>query len=207
MSLIDNQLRKLFSNPPIQQLDQTFSTFSITTKTQQAAFVAQVAHESNNFRSVIENLNYSAQGLANTWPSRFKDKATGQPNGKANQIARNPRLIANEVYNGRIGNGIGGDDGWNYRGRGYIQLTGKANYASFGKLLFSMHIIDDPDLFVKDPDLVATPQYAMLSAGSYWYQNKLNNYVNDFTALTRKINGGTLGLQQRKALFDKLIAV
>lgn len=69
-----------------------------------------------------------------------------------------------------------------------------------------MHIIDDPDLFVKDPDLVATPQYAMLSAGSYWYQNKLNNYVNDFTALTRKINGGTLGLQQRKAMFDKLLA-
>lgn len=68
-----------------------------------------------------------------------------------------------------------------------------------------MHVIDDPDLFVKDPDLVATSPYAMLSAGSYWYRNKLNNYVNDFTLLTRKINGGTLGLQQRKAIFDKLL--
>ena len=205
MSLIDKQIMAVFANPPLQQLNQTFDTFSIVTKTQQAAFVAQVAHESNNFRSVVENLNYSARGLANTQPSRFRDKTTGQPNGIANQIARNPRMIANHVYNGRLGNGIGGDDGWNYRGRGYIQLTGKANYASFGKLLHSNGVIDDPDMFIKDPDLVATPQYAMLSAGSYQYQNKLNNYVNDFTLLTRKINGGTIGLQQRKALFDKLI--
>ena len=206
MTLIDNRLKQLFTNPPIDQLNKTFDAFSINTKVEQAAFVAQVAHESNNFRSKVENLNYSAAGLAATWPSRFRDSVTRQPNGVANKIARQPKLIANAVYNGRLGNGIGGDDGWNYRGRGYIQLTGKANYAMFGAELVKRHVIEDPDLFVNNPDLVATDPYAMLSAGVYWARNNLSRYVNDFTTLTRKINGGTIGLQQRKALFDKLVA-
>lgn len=204
MTLIDKAIANVFPKASIENLSNIFNLFNISTKQQQIAFCAQIGHESGNFTRTIENLNYSATGLANTWPSRFRDLTTKKPNDQAWAIQRNPQQIANSVYNGRMGNVVGTDDGWNYRGRGLIQLTGKDNYRSLGQYLFNKGIVEDPNMFVNNPDLVSTTKWSYIIAGGYWSKNNLNAYVNDFTKLTRKINGGTLGLDQRLLLKKKL---
>ena len=159
-----------------------------------AAFIGQCSHESGGFRTLNENLNYSAQGLRNTWPSRFPDDAT------ANAYARQPEKIANKVYGGRMGNGPeASGDGWRYHGRGLIQLTGKANYQAAGAAL-------GVDL-VANPDLAATPKYAALTAGWYWDTHKLNALADkqDNTAITKAINGSTLGLIDRQRRISDLL--
>lgn len=172
---------------------EVVARYNITQPLRLAHFLAQIAHESGNFSAVRENLNYSADGLLKTFPKYFKDKAT------ADAYARNPEKIASRVYANRIGNGDeASKDGWNYRGRGYIQLTGKANYKSF-----SDFIKED---CVANPDLVAT-KYPMDSAIWFFDKNSLwqicDRGATDevVTAVTRRVNGGTHGLADRISKF------
>jgi len=177
-------------------LNATFDRFDINTPERQAAFLGQCGHESAGFKTLQENLNYSAEGLQKTWPKRFPALADAEP------YARQPEKIANKVYAGRNGNGDeASGDGWRYRGRGCIQLTGKANYSAAGDAL-------DVDLLA-DPDIVATSQYAALTAGWFWSIHDLNPLADarDDLAITKKINGGTNGLDDRIARTQKALDV
>lgn len=170
----------------VDPLNETFSKFNISTPLRMAAFVGQAGHECGNFKVLSENLNYKAETLMKLWPKRFPTLEV------ANQYARNSKKIANKVYASRMGNrDEASGDGYRFRGRGCIQLTGHANYFHAGKALG----VD----FVKEPDLVATPQYAALTAGWFWDTHKCNQFadMSDWVALTKKINGGTIGLQDR----------
>ena len=172
----------------IDAINETFEKFGIDTPERQACFLGQCAHESAGFTALQENLNYSASSLTRVWPKRFPSLQD------AERYQRNPEKIANKVYASRMGNGDEeSGEGWAYRGRGLIQLTGKSNYEACGEAL-------GVDL-VSQPDLVATPQYAALSTGWFWDKNHLNKYAdeNDMTGLTKKINGGTHGLDDRVA--------
>jgi putative chitinase len=156
-----------------------------------AHFFAQTAHETGGFKAFSENLSYSADGLNKIFPKYFKNAGRD-----ANGFARNPERIANVVYASRMGNGdIASGDGWKFRGRGALQLTGKSNYAEFAKYLDKPEVMDNPDL-------VATV-YAFESAMFFFDKNKLwsicDQGVSDaaILALTRRINGGTHGLADR----------
>lgn len=180
----------------IDAINETFDRFDISTPERQACFLGQCAHESGGFTALKENLNYSAEGLTKVWPKRFPSLDAAQP------YHRNPEKIANKVYADRMGNGNeASGDGFKYRGRGLIQLTGKDNYRACGEAL-------GVDL-VEEPDLVSTPQYAALSAGWFWDKNKLNQFAdaNDMTGLTKRINGGTHGLDDRVARTQTAIDV
>ena len=172
----------------VEPLEEVFHRYEINTPERQAAFIGQCAHESTNFRTLEENLNYSAEALMKTWPSRFPTMEVAQ------QYARNPEKIANKVYGGRMGNGLEETgDGWLYHGRGLIQLTGKDNYTLAGDAL-------NMD-FIHTPDYVLVPKYAALTAGWYWNKRQLNKEADakDYTGMTKKINGGTIGLNDRIA--------
>ncbi len=156
-------------------------------------FLAQIAHESGGLRLSSENLSYSAERLCAVWPSRFKDLQAAAP------YARNPEKLANYVYANRLGNGASDTgDGWRYRGRGYIQITGKENYQTVGKNA-------ELDL-VQNSDLAADPNLALLIACGFWKWKKLNALCDarDFVAVTKRINGGTNGLADRRAWLDKV---
>lgn len=190
------QLAKLkISADWVDPLNETFQRFGISTPLRQAAFIGQCGHECGNFRILEENLNYRAEALQKLWPRRF-DAA------KAQACARNPKLIANTVYSNRMGNrDEASGDGWRFRGRGCIQLTGSANYFHAGQALgFD---------FIMEPDLVATPRYAALTAGWFWNTHKLNALadVQDWVTMTKKINGGTIGLQDRIKHINEALAV
>ena len=181
------QLQKLGIDPKwLEPLNKTFEKYEINTPTRQAAFIGQCGHESANFKTLEENLNYSAKGLMATWPSRFPTIEI------ATQFERNPEKIANKVYGGRadLGNTEDGD-GWRFHGRGLIQLTGRSNYTVCGLAL------DKP--FTDLPELVLEPENACLSAGWFWNKRGLNTLADseDWTTMTRRINGGTIGLQDR----------
>jgi putative chitinase len=169
----------------LKPLNDTFAKYGINTPTRQAAFIGQCQHESNNFKTLEENLNYSANELMRAWPSRF-DEAT------ANKYADKPEMIANKVYGGRadLGNTQDGD-GWKFHGRGVIQLTGRSNYQVCGDAL------GQP--FTSNPELLLEPQWACMSAGWFWNKKGLNALAEaeDWTTMTKRINGGTLGLQYR----------
>jgi putative chitinase len=180
----------------LQPLEDTFAKYDISTPQRQAAFIGQCMHESNNFRTLTENLNYSAKGLMATWPSRFPTEAF------ANEYNRQPEKIANRVYGGRMGNGTEETgDGWRYRGRGLKQLTGKENYERCGSGL-------GVDL-VSNPDWLLDPKYAALSAGWFWNKHNLNDLADagDFETMTKRINGGLIGLDDRKAKIAKALSV
>ena len=181
------QLAKLhISADWVDPLNETFARFNISTLNQQAAFIAQCAHECGHFRILEENLNYKAATLMKLWPKRFPTLEI------ANQYAGNPKKIANNVYASRMGNrDESSGDGYRFRGRGGIQLTGYANYFHASQALG----VD----FVMNPDLVATPLYAMLTAGWFWATHGCNELAEaaDWTGLTKKINGGTIGLDDR----------
>jgi len=156
-----------------------------------AGFLAQTAHESGGYTAIKENLNYSAKGLRGTFGKYF-------PNDEiANQYAKKPERIANRVYANRMSNGPEeSGDGYRFCGRGLIQLTGRANYTKFAQ-----------DLGMSLEDTVAyleTPNGAVASAGWFWDNNKLNQYCDsgDFVTLTKRINGGTIGLEDRKHHFE-----
>ena len=163
--------------------------FSINTIERLSHFLAQCAQESGSFKAVSENLNYSVSGLKKTFPRYFKDK-----DPKA--YSKAPQALANYVYSNRLGNGSeASGDGWRYRGRGYIQLTGKSNYRAFDAFV-------DDDILVGGPDLVAT-KYPLLSAAWFWSVNKINNLadggidIDDIRRVTEKVNGGHKGLHER----------
>ena len=165
-----------------------------------AAWLATIAHESARLTRVVENLNYSAQGLAQTWPSRYADM-TGQPNASAQRIARRQEDIANLTYAGRLGNGSAGSgDGWRYRGRGLIQITGRANYAASGAEL-------GLDLINK-PEQLEQPYLAALSAAEWWHRHGCNSLADtgDMAAVTRRVNGGLTGLDDRLKLYSAALA-
>lgn len=179
--------------------DEYLRRFSLTTPTRQSAFFAQTAHESAGFTRLTENLNYSATGLATTWPGRFRG-ADGQPNALARALHRRPEAIANVVYANRMGNGPeASGDGWRYRGRGLLQITGRAQYQRCGAALGLP--------LVEQPDLLAQPEPAVLSAAWFWQVNGLNELADagDFEAITRRINGGLNGLAERRALWAKFL--
>ena len=175
-------------------LNQTFVKYDINTSQRQAAFIGQCAHESGNFKTLQENLNYSAEGLMKTWPSRFPTKEI------ADQYARQPTKIAGKVYNGRMGN-ASEEEAAKYLGRGLVQLTGKENYANCGAAI-------GVDL-VGNPNLLTDPKYAALSAGWFWNKKGLNALADagDFETMTKRINGGLIGLDDRKAKIAKALSV
>ena len=181
------QLAKLKIGPQwVDPLNETFQRFGLTTVRQQACFIGQCSHECGNFRLLEENLNYRAATLMRLWPKRFPTLDF------ANQYAGNPKKIANMVYANRMGNrDEASGDGYRFRGRGCIQLTGHANYFHAGQAC--------GEDFVMQPDLVATPRYAAMTAGWFWNTHKLNQYADrqDFLMMTKKINGGTIGLDDR----------
>ena len=170
----------------VDPLNETFARFNISTINQQAAFIGQCGHECGNFRVLKENLNYRAATLMKLWPKRFPTLEI------ANQYAGQPSKIANKVYCDRMGNrNEASGDGARFIGRGCIQLTGSSNYYNAGKALG----VD----FWADPDLVATPKYAALTAGWFWSTHKCNEaaQAQEWGRLTKIINGGTIGLQDR----------
>lgn len=191
------QLAKLKINAQwVDPLNETFERFGISTPRQQASFIGQCSHECGNFRVLEENLNYRAETLMKLWPKRF-------PNlGIAQQYAKQPKLIANKVYADRMGNrDEASGDGYRFRGRGCIQTTGSSNYFHAGKALG----VD----FWANPELVATPKYAALTAGYFWSTHGLNAMAEamDYTAMTKRINGGTIGLEDRIAHIKQAYAV
>lgn len=186
------QLKQLHIAPEwADALNATFDRFSILTPRQQAAFIGQCGHESGNFRVLQENLNYRAATLLRLFP-RTQRRVWGFTPEEAAEYERQPKKIANRIYGNRMGNrDEASGDGYRFRGRGCIQLTGSANYYHAGQALG----VD----FIMEPDLVATPQYAALTAGWFWNTQKLNNLAEagNMLALTKRINGGTIGLDDR----------
>ena len=182
------QLKKLHIGPEwVDALNATFQRFDISTPIRQASFIGQCGHECGNFKILEENLNYRAETLMKLWKSRFPTIEI------ANEYARNPKKIANKVYSSRMGNrDESSGDGYRFRGRGCIQLTGHANYFHAGKSC--------GEDFVMNPDLVATPHYAAMTAGWFWDTHKLNQYADsqDYKTMTKKINGGFIGLADRE---------
>jgi len=175
-----------------------------------AAFIAQLAHESADFTRTVENLNYSAKGLVKTWPSRFRFPDAGEAHlerfedGKLNATAfhRQPEKIANHVYANRMGNGPPeSGDGWRFRGRGYIQITGRAMYSAY--------TVDSGVDVVAHPELLELPEHAAASAAWFWNRIGGCRYVKDgdFEGLTRKINGGLIGLDDRLSKWEATEAV
>lgn len=152
-----------------------------------AAFLAQVAHESGGFNAVVENLNYGAKGLMTTFKKYFPNEQI------AKEYERKPEKIANRVYANRMKNGPEeSGDGYTFRGRGLIQLTGRDNYTRFANAVGKS--------LVEAVKFLETPEGAVTSAGWFWDNNKLNIYCDkeDFVGLTKRINGGTIGLEDRK---------
>jgi len=179
----------------IAQIPETAAKFNITNNLRLAHFLAQCGHESGGFKAVSENLNYSAKGLATTFKKYFINEAGAAP------YARNPQKIASKVYGGRMGNGPESTgDGFKFRGRGYIQLTGKDNYTRFAKF-----IGEDT---VANPDLVAT-KYPLASAAFFFDSNILWAICDKgadsatVTAVTKRVNGGTIGLADRIKHFNE----
>ena len=174
----------------LEPLEEAFAKYDISTPQRQAAFIGQCAHESGNFKTLQENLNYSAEGLMKTWPSRFSTKDI------ADQYARQPAKIAGKVYNGRLGN-ASEEEAAKYLGRGLIQLTGKENYANCGSGI-------GVDLLA-NPTLLLEPRYAALSAAWFWNKKGLNALADasDYETMTKRINGGLIGLDDRKAKIAK----
>lgn len=178
----------------IEQIPDTAKKFNITTPLRLAHFLSQCGHESGGFRLVNENVNYSAAGLKGIFGKYF-------PGNLSESYARQPQKIASRVYGGRMGNGAESTgDGYKFRGRGYIQLTGKDNYTRFGKF-----IGEDT---VANPDLVAT-KYPLASAAFFFDSNKLWSICDKgsdnatVTAVTKRVNGGTIGLADRIKHFNE----
>ena len=200
---------------PAKWLDAVVETcveFEINTPQRIAAFLAQTAHESGGYTMLTENLNYKAATLAACWPNRFavlgpdkkpvKDKqGKNIPTAVANSIAGKPELIANLCYSSRMGNGPAeSGEGWAFRGRGLKQLTGKFNYEKCG-LGLGVDLVGNPDLLLE-------PMYAARSAGWFWKSNSLSTFADkgDMEGMTKRINGGLIGIADRKARYEKVLA-
>ena len=195
MQITKEQLSQLIpKNPYLDQWYEALSVllpdYEINTPNRIAAFIAQCAHESASFTALHENLNYRAETLSKVWPKKF-------PASVADQYAHKPEAIANLAYASRMGNGDeASGDGWRYCGRGLIQLTGKDNYTAFAD---SIGITPE-----EVSDYVQTFEGAAQSACWFWETNNLNQYADsgDIETMTKRINGGTLGLEDRKKHYE-----
>lgn len=183
-----NKLKGHVPDGVLSQIPEVMEKFQINTPLRLCHFLAQCGHESGNFKAVTENLNYSAKALTSTWPKRF-------PPEIAEKYARQAEKIANRAYADRMENGPeASGDGWKYRGRGFIQLTGKTNYKAFDKFV--------TENILEQPELVAT-KYPLMSAAWFWNSRSLNTDADKgdtdavVTTITKKVNGGTLGLPDR----------
>jgi putative chitinase len=186
------KLEKLKGHVPdavIAMIPDTAQKFQINTPLRLAHFLAQCGHESGGFKATQENLNYSAKGLRGIFGKYFPTDAL------AEQYQRKPEAIASRVYGGRMGNGVESTkEGYKFRGRGYIQLTGKDNYTAFGKAI-------NEDV-ISNPDLVSS-KYALLSAAWFFSKNGLHKIADEgstdtvVTKITKRVNGGTIGLADR----------
>ncbi len=191
------QLQRLHINPNLVPVfNETFARFNILTPLQQAAFIGQAGHESGGFVKLQEGLSYSAERLMKVWPKRFPTLESAQP------YARNEKALANKVYANRLGNrDEASGDGYRFRGSGWLQLTGHDNFYHAGKGCG----VD----FVMNPDLVRTPQYAAITAGWFWSTHNCNALAEakDWVKLTKVINGGDIGLQDRIKHTNEALAV
>lgn len=193
MEITQQQLAACIGNNPYLEqwcdaLNKILPDYDINTPQRVAAFIAQAAHESGNFTALHENLNYRAETLMKVFPKYFPTDALAQ------QYAHQPEMIANRVYANRMGNGDeASGDGFRYCGRGLIQLTGKSNYQAFA---------DSVQMPLEDvPAYLQTFEGAVQSACWFWESNNLNQYADsgDILAMTKRINGGTIGLADRQA--------
>ncbi|HEV3106321.1 MAG TPA: glycoside hydrolase family 19 protein [Trinickia sp.] len=183
----------------LDPLNTAMAERAIDNPYRQAAFLAQTMHESGQFKTLVENLHYSAYRLRQVWPAHFKTDE------EAAECAGNPEKLANRIYANRLGNGDeASGHGWLYRGRGIIQLTGRDNYERCAHALG----ID----LLAHPELLAEPEGGARSAAWFWFEAKLNELADrkpdrdpavDFAAITKRINGGTVGLQARIELWEK----
>ncbi|TGC28023.1 glycoside hydrolase family 19 protein [Escherichia sp. E1130] len=180
-----------------QPIDAAMAEFGITSADDQAMFIAQVGHESGGFTRIVENLNYSADGLKATFGKYFPGD-TAQQYGRTADHPADQKSIANIVYAHRMGN-IAESDGWNYRGRGLIQITGHDNYRDCGAGLGA-------DLLLV-PQLLEQDEYAARSAAWFFASKGCLKRSGDITAVTKIINGGTNGLDDRKARYEKAKSV
>jgi putative chitinase len=202
MATLD-QLKEIFPHAKAENLEkycdalnEAMKEFEIDTPKREAMFLAQCGHESGNFSAVNENLNYKAESLTKVFHKYFPDMDT------ANEYAKQPEKIANRVYGNRMGNGDEeSGDGWKYHGRGLIQLTGKNNYDACGEAIGK-----DLD---EDADYLATPEGAARSAAWFWHKNNLNHFADDedIVGCTKRVNGGTIGLEERTEHYKKAMEV
>lgn len=172
-----------------ESLQQNLPEYQINTLTRVAQWLAQIGHESGDLKWTVENLNYGAKGLQSVFGKYFPTEAL------AKQYERQPQRIANRVYSSRMGNGDeASGDGWRFRGRGLIQVTGRSNYTACSQALYG-----DPKILQDDPDILSEPDGAVRSACWYWNSRKINAVADreDTKEATRLINGGSNGLQDR----------
>jgi putative chitinase len=194
-----NKLKGHIPDSVIAMLPETIEKFELNTSLRLAHFLAQAGHESGGFKAVNENLNYGAKGLRGIFGKYFPTDA------KAALYERKPEKIANLVYGGRMGNGAEATgEGYKFRGRGYIQLTGKDNYSAFDKVV--------EENLIEQPDLVAT-KYPLLSAAWFFHKNGLHKLADGgateavVTTITKRVNGGTIGLPDRIKHFNEYHAL
>lgn len=183
-------------------LNDSLPYAGIKTRREVNHWLAQLAHESAGFSDFEEDLSYSAERLVKVWPKRFPNIEAARP------FARNPKALANHVYNDRMGNRLGSDDGWYFRGRGPKQLTGRNNYTAFQKWLDENKLKYD---VMRNPDLLTSPIVGALSAAWFWKTNGLSAVVASRAtekaaceAVTQKINGGQIGIEGRLSWLDRV---
>lgn len=182
----------------VQHVNSALTLCGCTTVEHVAMWIAQVGHESGGLVRLVESLNYSPEGLIATWPSRYTPTLAREHGRTASEPA-DQRAIANHVYGDRLGNRPGTDDGWMYRGRGPIQVTGRANYRECGQYIGA-------DL-EQDPTQLELRSTGAASTAWYWRKHKLTGYNGDVLSVTRKINGGTNGLEDRQRRYHKALSV
>ena len=179
----------------VDPINKVIDEFEINTPQRLSMFLAQIGHESAGLTRLHENLNYKAARLTQIFPKYFRDV-------DPNEYANNPEKIANRVYCNRMGNGDErSGDGYRFRGRGAIQLTGRSNYTACGEDL-------EVDL-INNPDYLETPEGAIRSAAWFWDQHDLNDWADkgDVATVSKKINGGTIGLEERKELYEEALTI
>ncbi len=191
--------------PKVKNFDEWYTNLSnilpeydIDTPHRVAAFMAQCGHESGGFTLMQENLNYSAKGLVGTFKKYFPTEAHAKP------YERKPEMIANRVYANRMGNGDeASGEGWYFRGRGIIQITGKNNYTKCSQSLFESNVL------VENPDLLLESEYAIHSACWFWSAARLNELsdIGDIKTMTKRINGGFIGLEDRINHYNHAIEI
>jgi putative chitinase len=202
MPVTEEQMQRMFPSTPITAIDEllnplnmTLQEYNIDNLNRIAMFIAQCGHESGGFRVKEENLNYRPERLAVIFPTHFRGV-------DVHEYAHNPQKIANRVYANRMGNGPeSSGDGYNFRGRGFIQLTGRSNYTKFAK---------DNDLSLEEAvEYMGTVAGSIHSAGWFWNEHNLNepSDLDDVITVTKKINGGTLGLTEREELYHNGLVI